>query len=119
MTKHLISPEIQNAMNIIQWFKTFSIKGLLLTKGINSDVVSDKKQITKYLYKPIIRNFKNRKVYYSFRDNARGTDPPDMQSISKYNKEMGLLLCVINIFSRYACVVYINSGIKPLSLAIF
>ena len=47
VTKHLISLEIQNAMNITQWFKTFSIKGLLLTKGINSDVVSDKKQITK------------------------------------------------------------------------
>ena len=38
---------MQNAMNITQWFKTFSINGLLLTKGINSDVVSDKKQITK------------------------------------------------------------------------
>ena len=47
VTKHLISLEIQNAMNIIQWFKTFSIRGLLLTRGINSDVVSDKKQLTK------------------------------------------------------------------------
>ena len=53
----------------------------------------------------IIRKFERRKVYSSFRDNIWGVDLADMQSLSKYNKGIKYLLCAIDLFSTYACVV--------------
>ena len=57
------------------------------------------------LHKPIIRKLKKRKVYPSFKDNIWGVDLADMQLISKYNKGIRYLLCVIDLFSKYAFVV--------------
>ena len=62
-------------------------------------------QLANELHKPIIRKFKKRKVYYSFKDNIWGVDLADMQLISKYNKGIKYLLCVIDLFSKYAWVV--------------
>ena len=59
-------------------------------------------QLANELHKPIIRKFKKRKVYSSFRDNIWGVDLADMQSLSKYNKGIKYLLCVIDFFSKYA-----------------
>ena len=61
--------------------------------------------LAKELHKPIIRKFKKRKIYSGFKDNVWGTDLADMQLVSKFNKEFRFLLCVINIFSKYAWVV--------------
>ena len=57
------------------------------------------------IHKPIIRKFKKRKMYSSFRDNIWGVDLADMQSLSKYNKGIKYLLCAIDLFSRYAWVI--------------
>ena len=65
-------------------------------------------QLEEELHKPIIRKFKKRKVYSSFRDNIWGVDLADMQSLSKYNKGMKYLLCAIDLFSKYAWVVPIK-----------
>ena len=62
-------------------------------------------QLVDELHKTIFRKFKRRKVYYSFKDNIWGADLADMQLIRKYNKGMKLLLCAIDIFSKYAWVV--------------
>ena len=62
-------------------------------------------QLAKELHKPIIRKFKKGKVYSGFRDNIWGADLADMQLISKFNKGFRFLLCVIDIFSKYAWVV--------------
>ena len=62
-------------------------------------------QVENKLHKPIIRKFKKRKVYSSFRDNIWGVDLADMQSLSKYNKGIKYLLCAIDLFSKYAWVV--------------
>ena len=62
-------------------------------------------QLAKELHKPIIRNFKKRTVYSGFKDNIWGADLADMQLISKFNKGFRFLLCVIDIFSKYAWVV--------------
>ena len=48
---------------------------------------------------------KKRKVYSSFRDNIWGVDLTDMQLLSKFNKRFRFLLCVIDIFSKYAWVI--------------
>ena len=62
-------------------------------------------QLADQLHQPIIRKFKKRKVYSSFRDNIWGADLADMQLLSKFNKKFRFLLCVIDIFSRYAWVI--------------
>ena len=40
-------------------------------------------QLANELHKPIIKKFKKRKVYSSFKDNIWGADLADMQSLSK------------------------------------
>ena len=65
-------------------------------------------QLANELHKPIIRKFKKRKVHSSFRDNIWGADLTDMQSLSKYNTGFKYLLCVIDLFSKYAWVIPIK-----------
>ena len=48
---------------------------------------------------------RKRKVYSRFKDNIWGTDLADMQLISNFIKGFTFLLCVIDIFSKYAWVV--------------
>ena len=62
-------------------------------------------QLAKKLRKPIFRKFKKIKDYSGFKDNIWGTDLADMQLISKFNKGFRFLLCVIDIFSKYAWVI--------------
>ena len=62
-------------------------------------------QLANELHKQIIRKFKKRKVYSSFRDNIWGVDLADMQSLSKYNRRIKYLLRAIDIFSKCAWVV--------------
>ena len=62
-------------------------------------------QLAEELHKTIIKNFKRRKVYSSFKDNIWGVDLADMQLISKYNKGIRYLSCVIDLCSRYAWVI--------------
>ena len=57
------------------------------------------------LHKPVIKNFSKRKVYSSFKDNIWGVDLVDMQLLSRQNKGIKYLLCVIDLFSKYAFVV--------------
>ena len=59
-------------------------------------------QLANELHKPVIKKFKKRKVYSSFKDNIWGVDLADMQSLSKYNKGVKYLLCVTDLFSKYA-----------------
>ena len=65
----------------------------------------ENKKLTDELHKPIIKKFKRRKVYSSFKDNIWGVDLADMQLISKLNKKIQYLLRVIDLFSKYAWVV--------------
>ena len=57
------------------------------------------------MHKSIIRKFEKRKVHSSFIDNIWGAGPADMQLISKFYKSIHFLLCVIDIFSKYAWVI--------------
>ena len=67
--------------------------------------IKENQQSANELHKPIVRKFKKRKVYSSFRDNIWGVDLADMQLISKYNKGIRYLLCAIDLCSKYAFVV--------------
>ena len=45
----------------------------------NGAGIKENQQLAHELHKPIIKNFKKRKVYYSFKDNIWGVDLADMQ----------------------------------------
>ena len=62
-------------------------------------------QLANELHKPIIKKCRKRKVYSLFRDNIWRADLADMQLLSKFNKGFRFLLCVIDIFSKYAWVI--------------
>ena len=86
-------------------------------KSAGSDVNNESKQnlqLAEGLHKAIIKKFKERTVYYGFKDNIWGVDLAGMQSISKLNKEFRFLLCVIDIFNKYAWVVPVkdNKGVS-------
>ena len=68
-------------------------------------------QLANGLHRQIIRKFKRRKVYSSFRDNIWGVDLADIQSLSKYKKGIRYLLCAIHLFSKYALVVPLKDKI--------
>ena len=57
------------------------------------------------LHQPIIRKFNKRKVYSQFKDNIWGLDLADMQSLSRKNKGIKYLLCVIDLYSKYVFVI--------------
>ena len=57
------------------------------------------------LHKPVIKKFEKRKVYSQFKDNIWGVDLADMQSLSRKNKGIKYLLCVIDLYGKYAFVV--------------
>ena len=65
-------------------------------------------QLANQLPRQIIKKFKRRKVYSSFRDNIWGVDLADMQSLSKYNRGIRYLLCAIYLFSKYAWVILLK-----------
>ena len=44
-------------------------------------------------------------MHSTFKDNTWGADLADIQLLSRYNKGIRFLLCVIDIFSKYASVV--------------
>ena len=75
--------------------------------GHSLQAASSKKnmQLADELHKPITKKFEKRKVYSSFRYNIWGADVADMQLLSKFNKGFKFLLCVIDIFSKYAWVI--------------
>ena len=67
-------------------------------------VIKENSELANELHQSIIRKFKKRKVYSSFKDNIWGVDLADMQLISEYNKGIKYLWCVIDFFSKYAFV---------------
>ena len=75
------------------------------TAGSGVKSMPQNEELAEKLHKPIIKKFKKRKMYSSFKDNIWGADLADMQLISKFNKGFRFLLCVIDIFSKYAWVV--------------
>ena len=74
--------------------------------GIKNDIKENQgnflqnSQLANELHKPIIRKFKKRKVYSSFKDNIWGVDLADMQLVNT-SKELDifyvLLICFLNM----------------------
>ena len=94
-----------------KFIKQQEAKGLLSNLVISkvsesgAKLIPENEQLANELHKPIIRKLEKRKVYSTFKDNIWGVNLADMQLLSKYNKGIRFLLCVIDIFSKYAWVV--------------
>ena len=73
-----------------------SLSGVAVSLG-NKSTTEPNDQLANELHKKMIRKFKRRKVYSSFRDNIWGVDLADMQSLRKYNKGIKYLLCATAI----------------------
>ena len=80
-------------------YKFFGSKVALPDKKSVGSGVNENIKLANELHKPIIRKFNKRKVYSSFKDNIWGADLADMQLLSKFNKGIKYLLCVIDFFS--------------------
>ena len=72
--------------------------------GIKNGKISNK-ELAEELHKPIISKFE---IHSPFGDNIWGAVLADMQLISKYKKGIRFLLCIIDIFSKYAWVIPIR-----------
>ena len=70
------------------------------TSLANKSATEPNYQFAKELQRQIIRNFKGRKVYSSFRDYIWGVDLADIQSLSKHKKEIKYLLRPIDLLSK-------------------
>ena len=57
------------------------------------------------LHKPVIKKFEKKKAYSQFKDNIWRVDLADMPSLSRKNKGIKYLLCVIDLYSKYAFVI--------------
>ena len=73
--------------------------------GSANTEIKQHEQLAEELPKPVIKIFKKRGVYSSFKDNIWDADLADMQLISKFNRGTRFLLCVNDVFSKYAWVV--------------
>ena len=113
-TKHLILVKIQGMMNIkkvlLQWSINYLIKNLLV-QLLRLQILSNK-ELAEELHKLIIRKFTKRKVHSPFIDNIFGPNLAEMPLISKSNKRIRYLLCVIDIFSKYAQVISLKDKKK-------
>ena len=90
-------------------YKFFDKKSALLNKSKGSGAVNEPNyHLVNELHKPIIKNFLKRTVCSGFKDNIWVVDLADMQSLSKYSKGIKYLLCVIDLFSKYAWVIPIK-----------
>ena len=85
-------------------YKFFDTKASLPDRKTVGSGVNENIKLANELHKPIIRKFNKRKVYSSLKDNIWGADSADMQLLSKFNKGIKHLLCVIDLFSKYALV---------------
>ena len=87
---------------LLLWFKNVLIKNYRWSNGAIKNKVKQNNQLTEEWQKLIIKIFKRRKAYPSFKDNIQGVNLVDIQLMSEFNKEIKFLLCVIDIFSKYA-----------------
>ena len=74
--------------------------------GIKNNNISNKsEELSEEPNKTIIRKFNKRKAESAFIDNIWDADHADMQLISKFNKRFRFILCVIDIYSKYAWII--------------
>ena len=70
-------------------------------KGAKVSVIE---QLAEELQKRLIKIFKRRKICARFKDNIWVEDLAEMESSSSKNKNVNYLLCLIDVFTKYAWI---------------
>ena len=70
--------------------------------------ISVNEQLAEELHKPVTKKFQRRKVYARFKDNIWEADLVEMGSLSSKDKNVKYLLCVIDVFTKYAWVKHVK-----------
>ena len=80
-------------------------------KSVTFDQVQDwlEGQVTYTLHKPVRHRFKRRRVVVAGIDHQWQADLADLSSLQKMNDGYRYLLCVIDVFSKYAWVVPVKN----------
>ena len=78
------------------WFINFDKK--------TGSVVCVNEQVAGELHKLVIKNFKRTKIYARFKGNNCAAYLAKMESLSSKNINVKYLLCVIDVFTKYAWV---------------
>ena len=66
--------------------------------------MSVSEQLAEELHKPVIKKFKGKKFYARFKDYIWAVDLAEIELLSSKNKYVKYLLCVIDVFTKYAWV---------------
>ena len=66
--------------------------------------ISVNEQLAEKLHKLVIKKFERSNVYAKFKGNIWAADIAKMRSLCTKNKKIKYLLCVIDVFTKYACV---------------
>ena len=103
MIKHFHTLLISVNTYLLQWFVETS------GSAVKSKIRYNQK-LSEELHKPINSKFEKRKVHSSFIDHIGGAELAVRKSISKLNKIIWFLLGVIDIVSKYACVLKNKKG---------
>ena len=70
--------------------------------GSANNEIKQNEQLAEELQKTIVKKIKKIKVYSLFKGTIWGAGLVEIELISKFNRGTRFLLCVINIFSKYA-----------------
>ena len=74
----------------------------LFFDGKRGSGVSISEELVEELNKSVVKKFKRRTVYVTFKDNIWPADLAEMGSLSSKNRNVKYLLCVIDAFTKYA-----------------
>ena len=79
-------------------YKFFDKKTGLVAKATVNEEVAQK------VRKPVTNKFKRKKVYARLKDNIWAADLVEMESLSSKNRGVKYLLCVVDVFTKYAWI---------------
>ena len=61
-------------------------------------------ELAQELHQLVIKNFKMKRIFSRFKENIWAADSAEMESLSSENRSVKYILCVIDVFTKYAWV---------------
>ena len=81
--------------------------------------ISVNEHLAEELHKPVIKILKISKFYARFEDSVWAAGSAEMESLSSKNKNVKYLLCVIDVFTKYAWVKLLKNKNGKIVLNVF
>ena len=84
---------------VYRFFGKKTGSGVIVTNKAGASV---NEKLAEELHKPVIKKFKRRKVHAISKDNIWTIDLAEMGSLSSRIRNVEYILCVIDVFTKYA-----------------